>query len=131
MGDGLMATFGAPVNDPEHSQNAFNAGIDILHAVSKLVHSGVLELKIGMGLIGSVVMGNIGNELRKQFSLSGEAVVIAARLEQATKSLKCNFIISKEISALVDLKNVQLRALGCVKMKNISKKIEAFGVKIA
>lgn len=130
LGDGLMATFGAPVNDKKHSQHAFDAGIEIIRKVAKLVKKGELpKTKVGLGLHrGNVVMGNIGNEDRKQLSLSGEAVIIAARLEQATKSFDTDFLISNDILISIDTANVELQPLGLVKMKNISKKVEVYGV---
>lgn len=132
LGDGLMATFGAPVNDKQHAQHAFDAGIEIIEQVADLVNKGKLpDTKFGIGLHrGNVVMGNIGNDSRKQFSISGEAVVIAARLEQATKDYDYDLLISGEISTSIDSVNVDLEPLGLLKMKNISKKVEVFGVKI-
>lgn len=130
LGDGLMATFGAPVNDPKHAQHGFNAGLDILSEIERLVLKKQLPLtRIGIGLhCGNVVLGNIGNEIRKQFSISGAAVVIAARLEQATKEHEDDFLISKEILESIDSGNAQVASLGSMKMKNISKKVEVFGI---
>ena len=130
LGDGLMATFGAPIDDKEHAQHAFKAGVKIMLAVENLGIKGeIAETKIGIGLhTGNVVMGNIGNEYRKQFSISGEAVIISARLEQATKDYDFDFLVSKQIVEKIDVESSTLTALGQVKMKNISHQIEAYGV---
>lgn len=131
LGDGLMATFGAPVNDAKHAQHAFDTGVSILKKIDELVANKLLPpTRIGLGLhCGNVVLGNIGNEIRKQFSISGAAVVMAARLEQATKEYETDFMISKEILNAIDTGKSEITPLGSVKMKNISEKADAYGVK--
>ena len=55
-------------------------------------------MKVGIGLhAGDVVVGNVGNARRKQYSITGNPVITAARIEQLTKEFGAQLIISKEV----------------------------------
>jgi adenylate cyclase len=99
LGDGLMASFGSPAENVLHADMAFQASNQILRRVSVLCQEGVIPpTRIGIGLhSGQVVTGNIGNENRKQFSISGAPVIIASRLEQLNKKFNTQFLISHEV----------------------------------
>ena len=130
LGDGLMATFGAPVSIPDHAQKAFDAALAIFEQITiEIEKKNIPKIKFGVGLhSGEVVMGNIGNELRKQFSISGHTVNIAARIEQANKEFKSEFLISESTFNKVKTIN-ELELIGDVEMKNISRPIKVYKVK--
>lgn len=130
LGDGLMATFGAPVKDTNHPENALNAGLAILDQVKKLSSSKVIhETRIGIGLhTGKVVMGNIGNEMRKQFSISGTTVIIAARLEELNKQYGTQFLVSQEFYDQVDKTKYSFEIIDELKLKNIDHKVKVYKV---
>ena len=130
LGDGLMATFGAPLEDDNHSENALKAGLSILNKIQKMLDSGIIpQTKVGIGIhTGSVVMGNIGNELRKQFSISGSTVIIAARLEQVNKDYNTQILVSKELINNVDASKYNIESIGGIKVKNIEKEIQVYKV---
>jgi len=130
MGDGLMATFGAPALDDEHSENAIKAGLSILDKIRKMSETGIIpKTTVGIGIHrGSVVMGNIGNELRKQFSISGSTVIIAARLEQVNKDYNTQLLVSKELYENIDSSKYQLESIGKIKVRNIEKDIQVYKV---
>ena len=73
-------------------------------------------------------MGNIGNELRKQFSISGHTVNVAARIEQANKEFNSKLLISQSTYDNIK-KTTSITSIGEVKMKNISKAIKVYKVK--
>jgi adenylate cyclase len=80
IGDGLMAVFGAPRSDPEHAAHAIGAALEIARAVEEQ------PLRIGIGLnSGRVIAGNVGGGGRQEFSVIGDAVNVAARVESATR----------------------------------------------
>jgi adenylate cyclase len=83
IGDGLLAVFGAPRRQPDHADQAFAAALEIEH----VVRSGAAgQLQVGIGLnSGSVVAGNVGGAGRFEFSVIGDAVNVAARVESATR----------------------------------------------
>ena len=124
LGDGLMATFGAPVEIQQHEKVALNAAMEIVQEVERQN-----EVKIGIGIhSGEVVTGNIGNNSRKQFSVSGSAVIIASRLEQLNKEFQTKMLVSKkyfeEISDLVE----KWENLGKHQLKGIEKEIEVIKI---
>jgi len=100
LGDGFMATFGAPVSHGNDCQNAFLAAQQILTDLKKRVEAGIIpRTKIGIGLhAGNVVTGNVGSESRKQYSVTGNPVIIASRVEQLNKEFKTQLIITEEVS---------------------------------
>jgi adenylate cyclase len=104
LGDGFMATFGAPVSSGNDCQNAFQAAKEILHEVKERNEAGLIQkTKIGIGLhAGHVVTGNVGNESRKQYSVTGNPVIIASRVEQLNKEFKTQLIITEEVYEKLD-----------------------------
>ena len=130
LGDGVMATFGAPIKDEKHAENALKAGLAILEEVKRLGDTKVIqETRIGIGIhTGKVVMGNIGNEIRKQFSISGTTVIIAARLEQLNKEHNSQFLISQEFYDQVDKTQHSFEVLDDLQLKNINRKVKVYKV---
>jgi len=99
LGDGFMATFGAPVESPQHAVQAIEAGRKMLLKIELLKkNTAIPDLKVGIGLhTGKITTGNIGNKIRQQYSVSGKAVIIAARLEQLNKKYNTQFLISHNV----------------------------------
>jgi adenylate cyclase len=130
LGDGLMATFGAPIKDNNHAENALLAGIEIIQKVDHLSRSGVIpETRIGIGAhSGDIVMGNIGNELRKQFSISGTPVIIASRIEQLNKEYATNFLISGSLYDRLNHHQYKFECIGGTTIRNIKENHEIFKV---
>lgn len=91
MGDGIMAVFGAPVDQDDHADRALAAGKDMLDRMGEF--NGWLErewgadgFKMGVGLnTGSVMSGNVGSERRLEYTAIGDTTNTAARLEGMTK----------------------------------------------
>ena len=89
----------------------------------------IQETRIGIGIhTGKVVMGNIGNEIRKQFSISGTTVIIAARLEQLNKEHNSQFLISQEFYDQVDKTQHSFEVLDDLQLKNINRKVKVYKV---
>ena len=99
LGDGFMATFGAPVSHGNDCQNAFLAAKTILKELKNRSDAHIIpKIKVGIGLhAGYVVTGNVGNESRKQYSVTGNPVIIASRVEQLNKVYKTQLIITEEV----------------------------------
>ncbi len=100
MGDGFMATFGAPRSHGNDAHNAMVAGRRILARLDELNAEGEVPwTRVGIGLhTGEVVAGNVGTEHRKQFSVTGETVIIAARVEQLNKKYNSRLILTREVA---------------------------------
>ena len=99
LGDGFMATFGAPVTDEQSPENATKAAKKIIDELIKRNQDGSIPYtKIGIGLhYDEAVTGNIGSNIRKQFSITGRVVVMASRIEQLNKKYHSSMLISKEV----------------------------------
>jgi adenylate cyclase len=130
LGDGIMATFGIPSSNPLHADMAFEAALKIRRKISELVqHQIIPDTKIGLGLhTGDVITGNIGNENRKQYSISGTAVIIAFRIEQLNKEFNSNLLISQAVKDKIELGKVSLTTLGMQPLKGFGYEIEIFKV---
>jgi len=128
LGDGFMATFGVSAYSQDHAQQSYDAAQSILEKIDSLIANEIIpNTKVGIGIhTGEVVMGNIGNERRKQFSISGTAVILAARIEQANKDYGTNLLLSKTTHQLINTRKRKMESIGKVKMKNIAQEMELF-----
>jgi adenylate cyclase len=130
LGDGIMATFGIPASNPLHADMAFEAALKIRKKIAELNQRGVIpKTKIGLGLhTGDVITGNIGNENRKQYSISGTAVIIAFRIEQLNKEFDSELLISEVVKNKIELGKVAITSLGMQPLKGFGYEIEVFKV---
>jgi len=99
IGDAILAVFGAPVPHADDAKNAALAAADMRDALVKLnerlATRGIAPLRTGIGLhTGEVVAGNIGSEQRMEYTVIGDAVNVASRLEGATKDLGVEVLMS-------------------------------------
>ncbi len=104
MGDGFMATFGAPTSHENDVLNAYQAALEIVEEVNKRSDTGQIpKTRVGIGLhAGYVVTGNVGTEIRKQYSITGNTVITAARIEQLNKTFQTQLLISHSVFERLD-----------------------------
>lgn len=132
IGDAIMATWGelgnmTPEEQVQKSVNAAKGMLDELEKVNELLaQQGVEPLRIGIGLHhGSVLVGEIGSEQRTDFTVIGDSVNLASRLEALTSTLGVAVIFSdtvvKMASSLVDF-----HFLGCFQVKGKKEAVELY-----
>ena len=99
LGDGFMAVFGAPLADGNECDNAVRAALEILAEVEAMVGSGrIPPTRIGVGLhAGEVVTGSVGSPLRKEYTIIGDVVNIASRVEAYNKTYGCQILCTDEV----------------------------------
>ena len=125
IGDCIMAFWNAPLDDPDHAQNALKAAREMIEALPSInadIASQISSLKdvsirIGIGLnSGDCVVGNMGSKTRFDYSVLGDPVNVAARLEGLSKTYKTSIVFGEETygalrerSGIQELDNVQVR----------------------
>jgi adenylate cyclase len=98
LGDGFLALFGAPFEAPDAAHRAVAAAREMLEANERANQATSWPLRIGIGIhIGEVVAGNIGSPRRKEYTVIGDTVNFAARLETLNKDLNSQFLISSAV----------------------------------
>ena len=97
VGDGLMAVFGAPDRREDHAERAVRAALDIAAAVEERYGD---ELRVGIGVnSGTVIAGTIGGGGRLDFTVIGDPVNTAARVESETRETGDTVLITEEVRA--------------------------------
>ncbi len=102
IGDSVMATFGTPTSQGNDAQNAFNCAREMQIAMRQWVKERedkqlpIVSHRIGIHF-GSCVVGNIGNEDRKEFTVIGDVVNVANRVCDICKELKCDFVVTEDL----------------------------------
>jgi adenylate cyclase len=119
LGDGFMAVFGAPIEDAERCAHAVGASLEILERLDRLNAAGKIHpTRVGIGLhMGEAVTGNVGSSDRKEYTIVGDVVNLASRLEQATKEFQARLLISEEVRRSLDAGMAGLEDLGAVALK--------------
>ncbi|HVH41503.1 MAG TPA: adenylate/guanylate cyclase domain-containing protein [Labilithrix sp.] len=99
LGDGFMAIFGAPIAEEESCTEAVSAALDIVARIDQLVADGKLPpTRVGIGLhAGKAVVGNIGSAQRKEYTVIGDVVNVASRIEALNKQLGSSVLASEEV----------------------------------
>ena len=100
IGDAIMAMFGAPVAEPRHAACACRAAIEMVRALQPLRESwrarGIPPIDIGVGInTGPMVVGNMGSASRFNYTVVGDAVNLASRIEHLNKEYGTSILVSE------------------------------------
>jgi PAS domain S-box-containing protein len=110
IGDAVLAIFGFPEAGEKDASNALSCAYELLTA-SKIwsqarAKKGLSPIHIGIGLhYGPVVLGDVGTEEYVEFTVIGDTVNTASRLQQATRTLQCDLVVGQELVNAVKEEN--------------------------
>ena len=136
-GDAIIAFFGAPMPLENHAQSACNTAIDMQNTLKKLrkkwknegdkwpevVHN--MHMRIGINS-GDIVTGNMGSSMRKNYTMMGDAVNLAARLESAAKQYGAYIQISEDTQSHLEEGKYIYRSLDTIRVVGKSKPVKTF-----
>ena len=105
MGDCVMAFWGAPVDTSDHASLAVKTSIEMASAIKKLNHEhqskGLPEIGIGIGLnTGIMCVGDMGSDIRRSYTVIGDAVNLGSRLEGLSKTYGLDIVVSESTRKL-------------------------------
>ncbi len=98
LGDGFMAVFGAPLVSDKHADQAVVSALEIRGMLAEKNRIGIkFPVSIGIGIHSGLALGgNIGSDLRKEYTIIGDTVNVASRIEQLNKRFHSDILVSKE-----------------------------------
>lgn len=101
IGDAIMAFWGAPIKTNDYAEQAVAAAVEMrrgLHDVNRqLLSKGYPEIDIGIGIhTGNVILGNIGSDKKLDYTVIGDSVNLASRIEGITKQYQVPLLISED-----------------------------------
>jgi adenylate cyclase len=132
IGDAIVAVFGAPLEDPDHARNAVRAalrcaalpgGAGMLERVNA-AFGATLRQRIGLNS-GAALVGNIGSRRRFNYTVMGDTVNLASRLEQSNKLYGTTIIASESTVALTD-EAFAWRELDTIRVKGRTEAVRIF-----
>jgi len=130
IGDAVMAVFGAPLEQPDHALRACNTALDMMDRLKTLQEKWEAEgwpfVDIGIGVsTGDMVAGNMGSEMRFDYTVMGDSVNLGSRLEWINKEYGTNIVISQFTHEIV--KDVLCcRELDAVRVKGKKQPIKIY-----
>jgi adenylate cyclase len=130
LGDGFMAVFGAPLSDGKDCANAVEAAQEILARVQREVNAGtILPTTVGIGLhAGEAVTGSIGSALRREYTVIGDVVNLAARIEKLNKTFDSQLLISEMVWQAINEEPRKAVPMGQVQVKGREQSIQVYQV---
>ena len=101
IGDGIMALFGAPLDDPDAPLHSVQAALEMVATLDqvneKLAEHGAEPIRIGVGIhTGEAIVGNMGSPEKMDYTAIGDVVNTASRIESLTRRLDAEILISRE-----------------------------------
>lgn len=132
MGDAVLAVFGEPIKNESHAIDAVQCANEMLKKVKQLqakwLNEGKPKIEIGIGIsTGEAFVGNIGSEERLEYTVIGDTVNTASRIENYNKVYKTKFLISEETFLRVQ-KYVDVIKIREVSIRGKAKKINIYEV---
>ncbi|MGH7309178.1 MAG: adenylate/guanylate cyclase domain-containing protein [Candidatus Rokuibacteriota bacterium] len=130
LGDAVMAVFGAPIAHADHALRAVRTAVAMREGIERLsrrrIRRGGEPLTVGIGVsTGETVAGTVGTDDRMEYTVVGDSVNVAARLESTAKPMQI-LIAGRTYEAVKDV--VKARSLGVVRVRGKEEEIEVYEV---
>lgn len=130
IGDAIMATFGTPDTAPDDPNRAVAAALDMRRALAQMnanrESKGLPPLRQGIGIhTGQVIAGNIGTAERLEYTVIGDTVNVASRVESATKEAQTDVLVTQTVADRASA-DAQFEDAGLFDLKGKSEKIRLF-----
>jgi len=132
IGDALLAVFGAPITHPDDAKRAVFAALEMQEKLKefnkKRVTKGKNEIRIGVAVhTGNLVAGNIGSEVRMEYTVIGDTVNLTSRLEPLNKQFGTQILISE--STYREVKDdIEVREIPAVELRGKEEKVKVYDV---
>ena len=130
LGDGFMAVFGAPLANGNNVLNAVNAARSILKELDKRndrLPDDTIQIGIGIHN-GECVTGSVGSPRRKEYSIIGDAVNLAARMQSMNKKLNTRILISQSVVDVAGLPNSELKKMPLLRVRGRNELLQAYTI---
>ena len=132
MGDCIMAFWNAPIKNSKHREMAIKSALEMNIALkdlnTKLQAEGLPQINIGIGInTGEALVGNMGSEQRFDYSVIGDAVNLASRLESSSKTLGKTIVIGEETRRTIE-KMYPFDYIDSIMVKGKTEKIKVYTI---
>jgi adenylate cyclase len=131
-GDSLLAVFGAPLSREDHIQQAVRAALRIREAVgqlnAQLEKANQPSIRIGIGIhTGEMIAGNVGSPARMEYTVHGDVVNLASRIDGLNKEWGTEILVSEEVFTSINLGD-NARAMPAVNVKGKTRPIQVYAL---
>ena len=127
QGDAILATFNVPLEDDAHASNAVQAGQKLIALAAQESFAGEsLNIRVGINT-GQLIAGNVGGGGRQNYTVHGDAVNLAARLENLNKAHGTRILLSQ--STVDQLDGISVEQVGEVEIRGLSDSVSIFTIR--
>jgi adenylate cyclase len=127
QGDAILAVYKVPIADPDHAQNAVQSALEIRRFVNgRRFDDRRLRCRIGINT-GEIVAGNVGAPARLSYTVHGDTVNVAARLEQMNKMLGTELLIAASTAERLD--GYEFEKIGVTRVRGKAHRVRLFTIR--
>jgi adenylate cyclase len=129
LGDGLMAVFGAPIDVENQEECAIRCAVEMQKAMEKVRElSGFIDLRMGVGVhAGVVIAGNVGSDRIMSYTVIGDPVNVASRLENCARQYPSRIVTSQVVADTLKDKFI-FESIGVIELRNRKDPVYAYQV---
>jgi adenylate cyclase len=132
MGDCIMAFWNAPIDTPNHKELAIKSALEMIDKLKELNNNNgfgdLNKINIGIGInTGKCIVGNMGSEQRFDYSVIGDAVNLASRLEGVSKNYDATLVVGEDTYRDIST-SFKFNKLDTVKVKGKSNKVSIYTI---